>query len=65
MADDIRVLVVGNPARVLRPRFAKPDTAARLEEIAWWNWPDEVLKERWTLFQGNAEEFIERATAFA
>ena len=42
-----------------------PDTAARLEEIAWWNWPEEVLKERWALFQGNAEEFIQRAMAFA
>ncbi len=58
-------IVVGNPAKVLRPRFAKPDTAARLEEIAWWHWPEEVLKERWALFQGSAEEFIERATAFA
>jgi virginiamycin A acetyltransferase len=31
-------VVAGNPARTLRPRFDRA-TAARLCEIAWWNWP--------------------------
>lgn len=35
-------IAVGNPARVLRPRFA-PDVAARLEALAWWDWPHDQL----------------------
>ena len=31
-------VVAGNPARVLRRRFAS-ETIARLLEIAWWDWP--------------------------
>ena len=37
-------IAVGNPARVLRPRFA-PKIAARLEALAWWDWPHEQLRE--------------------
>jgi virginiamycin A acetyltransferase len=32
------VVVGGNPARILRRRFA-PDVAARLLRIGWWDWP--------------------------
>jgi len=36
-------IVVGNPGRVLRARF-DADTVARLQSIAWWDWPvDRVL----------------------
>jgi len=35
-------VVGGNPAHMIRMRFA-PDTVARLEEIAWWNWPVESI----------------------
>lgn len=35
-------VVIGNPGRVLRPRFA-PEVIARLLEIAWWNWPIEAI----------------------
>ena len=31
-------VVVGNPARVLRLRFA-PDVVDALQRIAWWDWP--------------------------
>lgn len=31
-------IVGGNPARVLKYRF-EPDQIARLQEIAWWDWP--------------------------
>lgn len=31
-------IVIGNPGRVLRPRFT-PDVVARLLAIAWWDWP--------------------------
>lgn len=36
-------IAVGNPARVLRPRFA-PDIVARLEALAWWEWPHGQLR---------------------
>lgn len=38
-------IVVGNPARVLRARFAEHIQAA-LKRIAWWDWPHEHLKQR-------------------
>lgn len=37
-------IVAGAPARVLRPRFS-PDIAARLERLAWWDWPKDRLFE--------------------
>ncbi|MBZ9807552.1 antibiotic acetyltransferase [Mesorhizobium sp. BR1-1-9] len=35
-------IVVGVPAKPLRPRFAA-DIAARIEALAWWDWPVEKL----------------------
>jgi virginiamycin A acetyltransferase len=35
-------VVGGNPAQPIRPRFA-PDVIARLEAIAWWDWPVEKI----------------------
>lgn len=35
-------VAVGNPARVIRLRFA-PEIVAALERIAWWTWTDERL----------------------
>jgi virginiamycin A acetyltransferase len=35
-------IVGGNPAKVLKMRFA-PDIVARLEKIAWWDWPVESI----------------------
>ncbi|TGQ69687.1 antibiotic acetyltransferase [Mesorhizobium sp. M00.F.Ca.ET.186.01.1.1] len=35
-------IVAGVPAKVLRPRFAA-DIAARIEALAWWDWPVEKL----------------------
>ena len=37
-------IVAGSPARMLRPRFA-PEIAARIEALAWWDWPQERLFE--------------------
>ena len=37
-------IVAGNPARLLRPRFAEK-IAARIEQLAWWDWPLERLFE--------------------
>jgi len=35
-------VVGGNPARPTRQRFA-PEVIARLEAIAWWDWPVEKI----------------------
>lgn len=35
-------IVAGNPARVIRPRFA-PDIAARLIALGWWDWEHDRL----------------------
>ncbi|MFI0843430.1 DapH/DapD/GlmU-related protein [Mesorhizobium sp. IMUNJ 23232] len=37
-------IVAGNPARVLRLRFAA-DISQRIEKLAWWDWPAETLFE--------------------
>ncbi|MBB2487071.1 Vat family streptogramin A O-acetyltransferase [Mitsuaria sp. WAJ17] len=34
----------GNPARLLRERFA-PEVVAELEAIAWWDWPVELISQ--------------------
>jgi len=52
-------LVVGVPARPLRLRFDK-NIIERLEAMAWWDWPHELLKERLGDFRGSVEEFLEK-----
>lgn len=37
-------IVAGNPARVVRPRFA-PDACRRLVALRWWDWPIEKILE--------------------
>lgn len=38
-------IVGGNPARIIRYRFVEL-VIENLLQIAWWNWPDELLRER-------------------
>lgn len=53
-------VVAGVPARVLRPRF-EPGVAARLEALAWWDWPAEKLFEAVPdMQQMEIEEFISK-----
>ncbi|AOJ84719.1 acetyltransferase [Burkholderia savannae] len=56
--DVVPYAVVGGvPARKIRDRFAR-DVARRLQAIAWWNWPDEVIRERLADFQhGDVDAF--------
>jgi virginiamycin A acetyltransferase len=53
--------VVGNPARLVRKRFAE----AQIEEllrIAWWDWPAEVVLQFVGLLNSpNVDEFIAAA----
>jgi phosphonate metabolism protein (transferase hexapeptide repeat family) len=56
-------IAVGNPARVLRPRFA-PDVAARLEALAWWDWPHDELHAALADFRAlSAEQFVDKYEA--
>jgi len=41
-------IVGGNPAKPVRQRF-DPDTIARLESLAWWNWPIETITQHLNL----------------
>lgn len=50
-------IVGGNPARELRKRFA-PETAARLEALAWWDWPVERITECLSLIVGGDVEAL-------
>ncbi|ALM51214.1 hypothetical protein [Halomonas huangheensis] len=58
-------IVVGNPARVLRPRFEDPALVERLERIAWWDWPEQRVREALTWFQGSSEAFVAYAEQFS
>jgi phosphonate metabolism protein (transferase hexapeptide repeat family) len=53
-------IVGGNPARTIRQRFPA-DIAARMQALAWWNWPHERLRQALTDFRSlSAEAFLER-----
>jgi hypothetical protein len=56
-------IVAGNPARPIRERFP-PSVAARLQALAWWNWPHERLRLALKDFRSlSAEEFLDRHEA--
>ncbi len=55
-------IAVGNPARVLRLRFA-PDVVARLLEIRWWEWPNEKIRRFEPLLNGDMDAFLKAAGA--
>ena len=53
-------VVAGNPARVIKSRFADQQIAALLS-IEWWNWPKEVLQANMNLFKRPMDnEIIEK-----
>lgn len=52
-------IVAGNPARLIRTRFSEGQVAA-LEKIAWWNWPDERVKQAMpALCASRVDDFIQ------
>jgi acetyltransferase-like isoleucine patch superfamily enzyme len=53
-------VVVGNPATVVKYRFSEPHIEA-LQSIAWWNWPDEKIREFEPQFYGDIDAFIAKA----
>nr|WP_212757524.1 CatB-related O-acetyltransferase [Stenotrophomonas maltophilia] len=56
-------VVAGNPAKVVRSRYDE-QTIARLQAIAWWNWPiDRIRAFESLLCSGDVEAFIAAASA--
>lgn len=56
-------IVAGNPAVLIRLRFAE-QVIERLREIAWWNWSDErITRLMPLLLSERIEDFISAATA--
>ena len=54
-------IVGGNPARVIRSRFA-PDAVATLESLAWWDWPVETITAHLPLIVAGDVEALRRVT---
>jgi hypothetical protein len=53
-------VAVGNPTRVVRPRFAPP-VAERLLALAWWDWDHERLRSALPDFRAlSVEAFLEK-----
>jgi len=52
-------IAVGVPAKIVKYRF-EPEVITALEEIQWWNWEPELLRERLEDFRGPIERFIEK-----
>src|SRR5579885_976367 len=53
-------IVVGNPARMLRPRFPRA-VADRMLALAWWDWPHDAVREALADFRAlGAEDFLDK-----
>lgn len=50
-------IVAGNPARIVRSRFA-PDQVAALLDIKWWNWPDDQIRKHISLLCSSQIDFF-------
>jgi phosphonate metabolism protein (transferase hexapeptide repeat family) len=62
LAKDIPAyaVAVGNPARVIRQRFSD-NTAAGLQQLAWWDWPHERLRAALPDLRSlTAEQFLDK-----
>ena len=53
-------IVAGNPARIIRRRFPE-EVAARLAELAWWDWDHETLRQALPDFRKlSVEDFLDK-----
>ena len=52
-------VVAGVPARIIRYRYT-PEQIEALNRIAWWNWTDDEIKERFDDFYLPIDEFIDK-----
>lgn len=52
-------IVAGVPARIIRYRYT-PKQIEKLNKIAWWDWPDEQIRERYDDFYLDIESFLDK-----
>lgn len=52
-------VVGGSPAKELSVKLT-PDQANKLNKIAWWDWNEMLVKERYQDFYGDTNDFIEK-----
>lgn len=52
-------VVVGAPARIIRFRYS-PSEIESLNKIAWWDWTDDEIRERYDDFYLPVDEFIKK-----
>ncbi len=52
-------VVVGVPAKIIKYRYS-PEQIEKLNGIAWWNWTDEEIRERYDDFYLPIDEFIRK-----
>lgn len=52
-------VVAGVPARIIKKKCSDAD-AERMNHIAWWNWPHDIIVERQTDFKLSIPDFIEK-----
>lgn len=55
-------IVVGNPAKLLKHRFA-PEIVEALLAIRWWDWPEEKIRAFEAEFYGPIDAFVAKARA--
>jgi phosphonate metabolism protein (transferase hexapeptide repeat family) len=56
-------IAVGVPAKVIKQRYSD-ETVQRMEKLAWWDWPHDVLHERLADFRSlPAVEFLDKYEA--
>ncbi len=56
-------IVGGSPASLIGRRMS-PEQAQAMQEIAWWDWPEAIVRDRaHALTDADIEEFIERYRA--
>ncbi len=52
-------VVAGVPARIIRYRYTA-EQISRLNQIAWWNWTDELIRERYEDFYLDIDDFLRK-----
>lgn len=52
-------IVAGVPARIIKYRY-NPEQIAALNRIAWWDWSDDDIRERYDDFYLSIDEFIKK-----
>jgi len=62
VANDVPpyAIVLGNPGKIAKFRFSEMQIDA-LQEIAWWDWPDQKIRSFEASFYGDIDEFIANA----